>query len=170
MSSAKITVFLPITARKHHFYTRKLRFLPHQEHSVPQTNSTTGKHHHVVGCGKAGSVCQLFRTRMTRKARMFLASCKSIALILRGGRKMKAKLGDWTISPHLQKLGKNRAVGTSRNRCGAYRRHLCRRCGAPRDLIAVLIVHNSFLNSLGIIPSMRLKNFTKYEGSSSPSA
>ncbi len=35
------------------------------------------------------------------------------------------------ISPHLPKLGKNRAVGTSRNRYRGCRRHMCRRCGVP---------------------------------------
>ena len=44
------------------------------------------------------------------------------------------------ISPHPRKLGTNRAVGTSRSRYRAYRRHLCRRYGVREGLLLIQIV------------------------------
>ena len=44
------------------------------------------------------------------------------------------------ISPHPRKLGTNRAVGTSRSRYRAYRRHLCRRYGVREGLLLIQVV------------------------------
>ena len=44
------------------------------------------------------------------------------------------------ISPHPRKLGTNRAVGTSRSRYRAYRRHRCRRYGVREGLLLIQIV------------------------------
>ena len=44
------------------------------------------------------------------------------------------------ISPHPRKLGTNRAVGTSRSRYRAYRRHRCRRYGVREGLLLIQVV------------------------------
>ena len=45
-----------------------------------------------------------------------------------------------SISPLPRKLGKNRAVGTSRSRYRWYRRHRCRRYGVREDLLLIQVV------------------------------
>ena len=44
------------------------------------------------------------------------------------------------ISPHPRKLGTNRAVGTSRSRYRACRRHRCRRYGVREGLLLIQVV------------------------------
>ena len=44
------------------------------------------------------------------------------------------------ISPHQSQLDTNRAVGTSRSRYRAYRRHRCRRCGVREGLLLIQVV------------------------------
>ena len=44
------------------------------------------------------------------------------------------------VSPHPRKLGTNRAVGTSRSRYRAYRRHRCRRYGVREGLLLIQVV------------------------------
>ena len=44
------------------------------------------------------------------------------------------------ISPHPRKLGTNRAVGTSRSRYRAYRRHRCRQYGVREGLLLIQVI------------------------------
>ena len=44
------------------------------------------------------------------------------------------------ISPHPRKLGTNRAVGTSRSRYRAYRRHRCHRYGVREGFLLIQVI------------------------------
>ena len=55
------------------------------------------------------------------------------------------------ISPHPRKLGTNRAVGTSRSRYRAYRRHRCRRYGVRERLRTIAILQICALLELVIV-------------------
>ena len=100
----------------------------------------------VKWCSKAQNTCSMVLSPLS----FFVASYLNAALFFVLGNSFTVILNLWRvffhiirtaistfyciISPLPRKLGINRAVGTSRSRYRAYRRHLCRRYGVREDL------------------------------------
>ena len=106
----------------------------------------------VKWCSKAQNTCSTVLSPLS----FFVASYLNAALFFVFGNSFTVILNLWRVFSHIirtaistfyciisplpRKLGINRAVGTSRSRYRAYRRHQCRRYGVREGLLLIQVV------------------------------